>query len=633
MVVPLPLFLGTETVSRLDAGGSREWLVADGCGGYAAGTVSGLRTRRYHGLLVVADGSPAVRHLGLVSLDPVVVLPGGSEVPLAVHEWSSGAVAPRGHTLLQHVDLDDGLPRWQWRIGDLVIEREVAMQHGRPSVAVVHRVRSGGPIALRLQAVVTWRDVHGERGRWGPDPTVESTADGAVVDRAYRLRGPGWSPAGTWWEGAHARHEKARGLAADEDLYLAGTFEATLSAGEVLEVSGWADLLEQAPPPATEVVRGARRRASRLADSSGASDGPAARLVLAADSFVTTGPDVVAGYPWFGAWSRDTMTSYEGIFLETGRLDEGRRLLEAYAASLSEGMLANTADTGRTEYNTADATLWFVHAVDRHVARTGDADLGALLLPHLDEIVEAHVAGTRYGIRVDADGLLTQGEPGQALTWMDARVDGTGVTPRIGKAVEVNALWLHGLAAVGRRRRAVGADDSSLVILEEAGRASFRRRFPAPGGGLRDVVDGAGGEDSAVRPNQLLAASLPDAVVAPEVVLPAVAPLLTPLGLRSLSPVDRAYRGRHRGGPGERDSGYHQGTVWPWLLGAWVDVAIAAGLPARGALDALPAHLAEDGLGSVAETLDGDPPHGSSGCPFQAWSVAELLRAWHRTES
>jgi predicted glycogen debranching enzyme len=628
MTTPLRIAFGPAVCTSLAEGGDREWLVADGCGGYAMGTVCGLRTRRYHGLLVPAVAGPSARRLGLVALDPVLTLPSGTSVRLGVHEWSSGAVAPAGHTFLESFDLDDGLPRWRWRIGDVVLERELAMRHGNASLATMHRLLSGGPVHLTLEALVTWRDAHGERYAGAP-LSVEPCDGGAVVERSFRLRGPGWTGAGDWYRGVHARLEAERGLNADEDMWLAGRFAAELSAGDVLGISAWAGDLGVEPPPAADVVAAARDRARALVATAGLSGDIAARLVLAADAFVTTEPDVVAGYPWFGAWSRDTMTSYEGLFLVTGRAEEGRALLRAYAATVSEGMLANTADTGTTEYNTADATLWFLHAIDRHVAATGDLDLAAALIPVLDGVIKAHVRGTRYGIGVDpADGLLTQGQPGYALTWMDARVDGVGVTPRIGKAVEINALWVNGLAALRALHAHLSGDSPDIAALHEQARSSFATRFPAPGGGLYDVVDGPSGDDGSVRPNQLLALSLPHAPLTSSSALGNLAAsLLTPLGLRSLAPGSPGYRGQHRGSPRDRDSAYHQGTVWPWLIGPYIDASHRINASTEGVLAGLTAHLTEWGLGSVSETADGDPPHSATGCPFQAWSVAELLRA------
>lgn len=639
----MSVVFGPQVCGSLAEGGGtqREWLVPDGCGGYAMGTVSGLRTRRYHALSVVSGQTPAARHLALVALDPVLTLPSGNTVQLGVHEWASGALAPAGHELLERFELVDGLPRWRWRIGDVVLERELAMVYGQPSLAVVHRlVAAPEPVTLTLEALCTWRDAHGERRAGNGPVRMTATVDGAVIEDAYRLAGPGWQPAGEWYLGVYAREEAARGLTAVEDLWCAGRFAARLAPGEAIEVSAWAGDLATRPAPATAVVAAAHRRARAVAAA-----GPDPTLALAADAFLVKdasagGPEVVAGYPWFGAWSRDTMISYEGLFLATGRIDEGRALLRRYAGTLSQGMLANTADTGRTEYNTVDATLWFLHAVDRHVALTGDLDLGVELLPALDEVVAAHVAGTRFGIGVDpADGLLYQGVRGQALTWMDVRVDGVAVTPRIGKPVEINALWVNGLAAVAAlrqtaRRQRAHLDSSDLVALHETARTSFAKRFQAPAGNtaagtwLYDVVDTPDGDDPTLRPNQLLAYSLPHAPLAPDPsVLRAIgASLLTPLGLRTLAPSDPAYRGRHRGGAAERDRAYHQGTVWPWLIGPYADALAKAGAPTDGLLAGLDAHRYEWGLGSVSETADGDPPHRATGCPFQAWSVAELLR-------
>jgi predicted glycogen debranching enzyme len=297
-------------------------------------------------------------------------------------------------------------------------------------------------------------------------------------------------------------------------------------------------------------------------------------------------------------------------------------------------MCANTADTGQTEYNTVDGTLWFAHAIERHVTRTGDTDLAAELVDALDGVVTAHLAGTRYGIRVDpADGLLTQGAEGYALTWMDARVDGVAVTPRIGKAVEINALWINALAGLAALRTLVGRDAGEVEAWHDRAKVSFRERFPAPTGWLFDVVDGPTGDDAALRPNQLLAWSLPYAPMddGGEPVLHAVGEsLLTPLGLRSLAPEAAGYQGQHRGGPAERDRAYHEGTVWPWLIGPYADVAVRLRTVPPKLLAGIDVHLSEWGLGSVSETADGDPPHHATGCPFQAWSVAETLRVHRR---
>ncbi len=566
---------GPQVCGDLHAGSIREWLVPDGLGGFAMGSVCGLRTRRYHGLLVVAD--PYLnRKVGLVALDPVV-----NGVRLGTHEWHDGTIAPRGHVYLERFELVNGLPSWQWRLGSTVIRRELAMRHGSPCVAVVDRLVAGGPADVTLEAWCAWRDSHGEQ------PACERED---VMDH-LRLRGPGWTPDGTWMRGVHHRMEAARGYVATEDLLLSGRFHARLEApGDALEVTCWAGDLD--PEPAPLIIERAHRRNAAF-DTLG----------LAADAFIVKGPDgpdVVAGYPWFGAWSRDTMISYEGLFLATGRFDEGRELLRNYAASLSEGMLVNTGGV----FNTADATLLFVHAIDRHVTLTGDTDLMAELRPALDGVLKAHMHGTRYGIRVDpSDGLLVQGAPGEALTWMDARVAGVPVTPRAGKAVEINALWCNALAVLK-------SDLLGTAV------ASFRRLFSDG----RDTLS-----DRALRPNQLLAYSLPHAPLAPTA-LGHLDPLLTPLGLRTLDPGHPSYRGRHEGTMRERDLAYHQGTVWPWLIGPYATALKKAGGTLDGLFDGLLAHLGEWGLGSVSETCHGDAPHGATGCPYQAWSVAELAR-------
>ena len=654
VAIPDPYTFGTRLCGDLSEGAAREWLVPDGVGGYAMGTVSGLRTRRYHALLAVAEHGGSARRVGLAALDPVLVAPSGAEIRLATHEWASGAVAPAGHTLLEGFRLEHGLPRWRWRAGETVLEAELAAVHGRPAYGYLYRLVAGGPVTLRVEALCTWRDQHGERFSFGGDPAVQATAEGVIFENAYRLAGPGWQPAGQWYRDVYLREEAARGLGAREDLWFAGSFSAELTRpGQTLEITAWAGDLESVPPPASRIVSAARERA-RAIEAKGADD-VTARLLLAADAFVVGGgdpmsgasggtgsgtgsgttaphPHVIAGYPWFGPWSRDTMLSYEGLFLTAGRADEGRRLLRAYAATLSEGMLANTADTGSVEYNTADATLWFVHAIGRHVAVAGDADLAAELAPALDGILRAHLEGTRYGIRVDpADSLLLQGADHCALTWMDARIDGEAVTPRRGKAVDVNALWINALGTIADLWKAVGRDATAVGQRYEAAVTSFRRRFPNPDCGLYDVVDGPAGDDAALRPNQLLAHSLPYGPLRGQQPAAVVGrQLLTPLGLRTLAPDDPAYRPHHRGAPHDRDAAYHQGTVWPWLLGPWRDALAAAGLPAgpETVFGGLPGHLGEAGLGSVSETAEGEPPHQTTGCPFQAWSVAEALRGW-----
>lgn len=621
--------LGPQVCGSLDEAVAREWMVADGLGGYAMGTVAGLRTRGYHGLLMVAGDPVGRRRLGLVGLEATVVL-GDRRIPLATHERLPAWFDSTGHEHLVGFDLTDGVPRWRWQIGAVVIEREVAMQHGRPAVGVVHRVlHAPGTVRLELTARGVDRDGHERQMRC--DLAVEGAPGGCVVAGRYRVHGRGFAP-GAGWRQVHLREEAARGEPDVEHERELGTFTVELVPGEAVGVEAWAGDLAALSPPAGELVAEARQRAKALVASGvDALDGALRR---AADQMVVTtptGPGVVAGYPWFGEWSRDTMLCVPGLLLSTGRLDEARALLRRWAVTLDGGMLANTTDSGRPEHNTVDGTLWYVHALGRYVAATGDDDLASELVEGLDAVVERHLARTRYGIRVDTDGLVTQGVEGVALTWMDARCEGRCITPRRGKPVEVNALWIAALATTAALRARTGGDSSRWSTLEAQARASFLVRFTGGAyGGRRDLIDGPSGDEPACRPNQLLAGSLAGGPgLDASAVVACRDHLLTPLGLRTLDPGDPAYCGSHHGARLVRDEAYHQGTAWPWLVGPYVEAALAAGIDPAPALATVEAHLGEWGLGSISETAEGDAPHAATGCPFQAWSVAEVLRA-HR---
>lgn len=623
---------GRGVCGTLDEAARREWLVTDGLGGYASGTVAGLRTRRYHGLLMTATApAGAVRMLGLAALD-IVAIVDDRRIRLATHEWSGGAVDPRGHEHLASFDLDDGVPRWRYDLGAVQLEAEVAMLHGSSAVGILHRVL-GGAARLEVTPLCTWRDQHGERFA-AADPEVESHPTGFVFEGAYRVDGRGFEPGGDWYRGDLHREEAARGLGATEDLWAAGVFRVDLAAGEALGVTATTDL-DRSVPDAATIVAAARARADEVAALAGASDDIGRILAVAADRFIVrtpTGPTVVAGYPWFGEWSRDLFTSYEGLFLCTGRIEEGRQVLVRAGGTVSEGMLANTADVGTLEYNTIDATLWFLHALHRHVEHTGDVDLVTELADTIEKILRAHRDGTRFGIGVDATtALLRGGADGWALTWMDARVDGRPITPRDGFPVEIQALWINGLGVAVDLLGRLGHPTHEWDEMRRLAVTSFRSLFAHDEVGLLDVIDDAGAAGAQCRPNQLLAASLPFGPISDPIeiahVVTACSNLLTSVGLRSLSPDDVAYRGRHRGSSAERDTAYHQGTVWPWLIGPYVDALRHTGRSVDGLLNGLVLHLAEFGVGSVSETTDGDAPHGATGCPFQAWSVAELIRS------
>jgi predicted glycogen debranching enzyme len=616
---------GPQVCGSLAEATSREWLVTDGLGGFAMGTVAGLRTRRYHGLLVVATAPPIGRMMALSALDAELVI-GDRRVRLATHEWADGTLDPVGYRLLQSFALHDGVPTWTWQVGDTIIRATLAMAYGASCVMVRYDlVAASGPVRLHITPQCTWRDVHGDRFAAG-DPAIEATADGFVFEGAYRVVGPNFAPGGSWYRGVYHREEAARGLGANEDTFAPGSFWADLNGGESCHVAAWSGLSATPPADLSTLVDAAKARFIGLGATAKVSADADRLLVHAADQFIVgSGPTVVAGYPWFGAWSRDTLTSYEGLFLCTGRAEEGRRLLLAMATSVKDGLVPNTSDVGGAPtYNTADASLWFIHALDRHVAATGDRDLFATTLPVIAEILGAYRDGTNFGIGAGDDGLVRAGDGVHAVTWMDAVVGGHPVTPRQGGPVEINALWVNAL-------RIAASLDPSWDALANAAHASFVAVFDG-NGPIPDVIDSGGVVgvvDRSVRPNALLAASLPHGPLVDRArpLADSMGELVTPLGLRTLSPDDPDYRGAHRGDMAERDRAYHQGTVWPWLIGPYLDVRRRAGMAADGLLDGLTAHLYEAGLGSVSECADGDPPHGPTGCPFQAWSVAEVLRA------
>jgi predicted glycogen debranching enzyme len=654
---------GREVCGDLAVAESREWLCANGIGGFASGTVAGTLTRRYHGLLVAALAPPLGRTL-LAARVAERVEAHGRAWELGTSRWADGTVAPAGHVLLERFHLEGTVPCWTYALGELRLERRVWMEQGANTTYVQYRlVRGGETLRLSVDAFVNHRDYHATTRGHGWTMAVAAEAGTLRVTafpgaRPLRVGAAGAAvrPAHVW----HHRHglprERERGLDAEDDHLHAGTLGLDLAPGQARTV---VISCEATADPDGEAALARRRAHEAELLRRWRATGPAARrapawidqLVLAADQFVCRRPladdpdgvSVIAGYPWFGDWGRDTMIALPGLTLATGRPELAARILRTFARFLDRGMLPNRfPDAGEApEYNTVDATLWYVEAVRATVAATGDLALAKDLFPALEDIVRWHRQGTRYGIGVDpADGLLRAGEPGVQLTWMDAKVGDWVVTPRSGKAVEVNALWHNALAAMAEL--AGRLDLPAAGWREEAARvaAAFERFWDEPAGRLRDVIDGPGGDDASLRPNQLLAASLPASPLEPgrrrRVVEACARALLTPVGLRSLAPGAPGYRPRYEGGPRERDAAYHQGTVWAWLLGPFVEAHLRAwGDPAaaRSFLEPLRHHLAEAGAGTVSEIFDAEPPYRPRGCPAQAWSVAEILRAWVLTES
>ena len=642
-----------DICSDLSIAQAREWLVTNGIGGYASGTVGGPRTRAYHGLLVAALDPPLGRTLLVSHVDDTIEYD-GRDYDLATHRWGDGTVAPRGVVHLDRFRLDGTVPAWTFALGDALLEKRVWMEEGANTTYVQYRLlRARAPVTLHAQAFVTHRDHHAptRAGNWQMD--VSAMDDGLQVD-AYDSAMPIFlcsadaaaTPAHTWYRDYALPVETDRGLPDREDLLHAATFEATLAPEESLTLVFSTEADASLDGPAALARR--RKRDEKLVTQAGLDDAPTdvQHLARAADQFVVDrstaddpdGKSIIAGYPWFGDWGRDTMIALPGLTLTTGRPDVAEKILRTYARHVDQGMIPNRfPDQGDTpEYNTVDATLWYVEAIRATVEATGNTALLDDLFPTLREIVEWHEKGTRYGIQVDPDdGLLRAGTPGVQLTWMDAKVGDWVVTPRIGKPVEVNALWYNALRSLESFAEALGESAEPFDERADQAESHFDRFWDADRGHLRDVIDGPDGDDPSLRPNQLFAVSLPHSPLSAarqEAVVDACAGhLYTPHGLRSLAPSHSDYVGAYQGDREHRDGAYHRGTVWSWLIGPFVKAHLRVyddPATARSYLAPLRRHLNAHGVGSVSEIFDGDAPVTPRGTPAQAWGVAQLLEAW-----
>ena len=658
-------------LDRADPGAvvDREWLVTNGLGGYASASIAGLSTRKYHGLLVAALPNPLGRTVMLNHVAEALLLPGGQHVVLTGEEHVGRDDIP-GVAHLRAFRLEGGLPVWEYAVGGIVLEKRIVMPHRQNTTYLLYRLLEGDArVQLELRPAVHFRHYEHDVTRAGPTNyriTVSETYEIACDDgpAVLRLGVHGVEHAFTQDPRVLAevsyRVEKARGYAAEGRLWSPGAFSATLTRHEgaalVVSTEPLATMTALTPEEALAAEQERRRRLLRLAPEV-ARERAAAELVLAADQFVITPAgrhrdavrataegdeirSVIAGYHWFTDWGRDTMISLEGLTLATGRVREARSILHTFAQYVRDGLIPNMFPDGSNEglYHTADATLWFFHALDRYLAVTGDEAVVQRLLPILTDIAEQHLAGTRFGIRVDpGDGLLHEGAEGYQLTWMDAKCDGWVVTPRRGKPVEINALWYNAQNVLARLTERLHGAAAAARWDEHAARtrAGFNARFwYADGGYLYDVVDGPQGDSTECRPNQVFAISLPHAVLDQDrwarVLRVVEERLVTPVGLRSLAPGSEHYAPRYFGALRERDAAYHQGTVWGWLIGPWVEAwrKVHPNDPAGAArwLDGLLAQLGEFGVGSVGEIFDAEPPYTPRGCIAQAWSVAELLR-------
>jgi predicted glycogen debranching enzyme len=633
---------------------SREWLETNGIGGFACSTIAGLNTRRYHALLTAATKPPVGRVVLLSKLEETLVL-GGRRFELSANRYKN-AIHPHGYEYLDAFLLDP-FPVFRYRCEDVQIEKTVFLVRGENTVVVQYELRGvlkGRPCSLEIRPLVAFRDYHStthandaicrnvdvQPGVAGitPYPGLPSlyfAHDAQSIDTG-----------GFWFYGFEYERERERGLDSSEDLFSPFPLRFNLAAKPSAAVI--ASTQQQSPADAPRLRNREIERRARIAHAVTIEDPFATVLTGAADQFIVARGDrksVIAGYPWFSDWGRDTMISLPGLTLVTGRFDDARNILRAFARSIDQGMLPNRfPDSGETpEYNTVDATLWMFHAIHEFLRYTGDTDfVRAELYQPLADIIAWHERGTRYGIHLDSDGLLHAGEEGQQLTWMDARIGDRPVTPRQGKPVEIQALWHNALRVMAHLTSAFGdaADCARYSAMADRARARFIEVFWNEAAGcLYDVIPDNDAPDASIRPNQIFAVSLPYPMLSEEqawhVVDIVERELLTPYGLRTLAPRDPNYRGRYGGDARSRDGAYHQGTVWPWLLGPFLTSYVKvhgysdeARRRAGQFLNPLRAHLREAGLGQISEVFDGDGPHRPGGCFAQAWSVAEVLRTY-----
>jgi 4-alpha-glucanotransferase len=625
--------------------------------------VAGTLTRRYHGLLIAPVRPPLGRWLVFAKADATLV-DGEREIPLFGNRWAGNVVNPPGHVHLESFQLVGRMPVWRFAIGDIVLEQRIWLEPGANTSHVAWRLVSASPgrdLRLRVRLLVNGRDHHSRTQMSEFQPVIE-----APDPTLRRIRAPDftlglWAVGGvivdgvSWFEHFDLPVEHERGLAHRDHHLSLGEAVLTLRPGvwtgiiaslrEVVSLDFEAALRRFLDRDA-ELLAQAEQRVPELR---GAPDW-VRQLVLAADSFLFARPlpdlpdgeSVIAGYPWFGDWGRDTMIALPGLTLATGRSEIARRILLTFARFADQGMLPNLFPaTGEPlAYNTADAALWYVEAWRAYVEASADLKTLAEAFPVLQEIIAWHVAGTRYGIGMDSDdGLLKCGEPGTQLTWMDAKIGDWVVTPRIGKPVEINALWYNALRSVAEFARRLGQSPVFYDDLADQARQGFRRFVKPDGKGLFDVLDGPDGGDARIRPNQIFAVSLhysPIEHAARQAVVRVCGrELLTSYGLRSLAPRHAEFRPYYLGDIQERDGGYHQGPVWAWLLGHYALAEYRVhghAAEAQAWLEPIRDHLCDAGLGTISEIFDGAPPHQPRGAPAQAWSVACVLEAWQRLE-
>jgi predicted glycogen debranching enzyme len=657
---------GREICGDLDAAEQREWLVTNGLGGFASGTVAGTATRRYHGLLFAALKPPVGRTLVVAALDESARYLDNS-YSLATNRWMSGFLSPSGFLQIESFYLEGMKPVWRYAFADAILEKRIWMKQGENTTYAQYTlVRGNAPVDLECKTLVSYRDFHSTAHADGwhlqIDPVekgLKVTAfDGAVP---YYLKSDSAScePHHEWYRDYFLPAERQRGLDDHEDRLYAATFRAHLLVGQsvtlVFSTESNASLdADQARTDQSnyewKLYKSWQTRHAAICKLP-AEDEPSWlwQLVLAADQFIVKratsknpgGRTILAGYHWFADWGRDAMIALPGLTLALGRPDIAREILRSSAAYVDGGMIPNNFpdDGSAPQYNSVDAALWFFEAARQYFEATKDLNFVGELFPVLAGIIDTHVRGTRFNIKVDSnDALLFAGGPEVQLTWMDAKIGDWVVTPRTGKAVEINALWINALGTMSEFSRQLVRPSDGYTKLAEKATKNFQKFWNPQRDCCFDVIEIPGsGNDPALRPNQIFAVSLPVSPLTKrqqKSVVDAVAQnLLTSHGLRTLAPSDPGYKGIFAGGPRERDSAYHQGTVWPWLLGCFALAhfrVYADRAAAQSFLDPLGRTIYTAGLGTIGEVCSGDPPFPPGGCIAQAWSVAELFRAWQK---